>query len=137
MPPMYVDGGVNFVDVRDVAAVHSLVVEKGQPNRRYLATAHNMTQHEFLMAINRALNLDRSYRKLPTPVARRIVDMMEAHAIKTGSEPPLSRSFFEYSLRPSFFSNRRTVEELGATFRPIEDTIRDAVAYFQAVGYLG
>ena len=135
LPPTYVEGGANFVDVRDAAEVHVLAATKGQPNRRYLATAHNLTQAEFLQAVNRALNIERRYMKLPTPIARKMVDAFEAQAIKTNTEPPLAKSFFEYSLKPSFFSNERSVKELGATYRPIEETIADAVEYFRKVGY--
>ncbi len=136
IPPLYVDGGINFVDVRDAAEVHVLAAERGQPKRRYLATAHNLSQKEFLEAINRSLGLKRKYMKLPTPVARRIIDAFEEHAIKTDSEPAMSRAAFEYSFKPSYFTNARSVEELGATYRPIEETIREAVEYFKAVGHL-
>ena len=34
----------------------------------------------------------------------------------------------------SFFSAEKAKRELGATFRPIDDTIRDAIAYFQKTG---
>lgn len=136
IPPLYVDGGITFVDVRDAAEVHVLVAEKGQPGRRYLATAHNLSQKEFLSAINDALGTKRRYMKLPTAVARRIIDAFEEHAIKTSSEPALTRAGFEYSFKPSYFSNQRSIDELGATYRPIDESIRDAVSYFQEVGYL-
>ena len=136
MPPLYVDGGTSFVDVRDVAEVHLLAAERGRPNRRYIATAHNLSQKEFLAAITRATGIERRFMKIPTPMARRVVDAMEQNAVKTHTDPALSRSFFEFSLKPSFFSNRRSVEELGATYRPIEETIHDAVDYFREVGYL-
>jgi dihydroflavonol-4-reductase len=59
---------------------------------------------------------------------------MEARAEKTGKPPMLARAMFEYALRPNFYSNRKAVDELGATFRPIDETIRDAVAWFRARG---
>ncbi len=136
IPPLYVDGGITFVDVRDAAEVHVLAAEKGQPGRRYLTTAHNLSQKEFLEAVNRALGLNRRYMKLPTAMAGRIIDAFEEHAIKTDSEPALTRASFEYTFKPSYFSNERSINELGASYRPIEETIRDAVDYFRAVGYL-
>ena len=135
LPPTYVEGGASFVDVRDAARVHVLAVKKGRPNRRYLATAHNLSQADFLQAVNRALSIDRRYLKLPTPIARKMIDVFETQAIKTNTEPPMARSFFEYALKPSFFSNQRSIEELGATYRPIEETIQDAVGYFKEMGY--
>ena len=136
LPPMYVDGGTSLVDVRDVAEVHVLAAERGRPNRRYIATAHNVSQGEFIEAITRAANLNLRFIKIPEPLARRVVDRMERQAAKAGIDPVLSRAFFEYSLIPSFFSNRRSVEELGAAYRPIDETIRDAVEYFRQAGYI-
>jgi len=125
-----------LVDVRDVAEVHVLAAERGRPNRRYIATAHNVSQGEFIEAITRAANLNLRFIKIPEPLARRVVDRMERQAAKAGIDPVLSRAFFEYSLIPSFFSNRRSVEELGAAYRPIDETIRDAVEYFRQAGYI-
>ena len=69
-------------------------------------------------------------------MARKIVDALEYNAVRTNTDPALSRAFFEFSLKPNFYSNRRSLEELGATYRPIEESIRDAVAYFREVGYV-
>jgi dihydroflavonol-4-reductase len=133
-PPIYVDGGASFVDVRDAAEVHVLVAEKGRAGERYLATAHNLSNYEFLMAACRALGTNRKYYKLPLPAARAVVAAMELQAKRTGTEPPLARVFFEYSLKPSFFDNGKSVRELGATYRDVETSIRDAVAWFRANG---
>lgn len=136
VPPLYVDGGSSFVDVRDVAEVHVLAAERGRANRRYIATAHNLTQGEFVEAVSKAAKMDRKFVKVPEPLARQVVRKLEQHAIATGTEPALSQAFFEYSLKPSFFSNRRSVQELGASYRPLEVTLRDAVAYFRRRGYI-
>ncbi|MCA9614890.1 MAG: NAD-dependent epimerase/dehydratase family protein [Sandaracinus sp.] len=133
-PPIYVDGGASFVDVRDAAEVHALVAEKGRAGERYLATAHNLNNYEFLMSACRALGVSRKYYKLPLPAARAVVAAMELQAKRTGKEPPLSRVFFEYSLKPSFYDNRKSVQELGATYRDVETSIRDAVAWFREHG---
>jgi dihydroflavonol-4-reductase len=131
-PPVYMDGGASFVDVRDAAEAHVLAAEKGKPGERYIATAHNLTNLEFLQAVNRAAGRKRRYLKIPVSAARAVVSGMETMAKKTGNEPLLTRSFFEYSLVPSYYKNDKIVRELGASFRPIDDTIRDAIEYFRA-----
>lgn len=133
-PPFYVDGGASYVDVRDAARVHVLAADRGRAGETYLATAHNLTNLEFLMAVSRAANVKRSYRKVPTAFARTGIAAMELHAKRTGKEPLLTRNFFEYSLVPSFYTNRKSVEELGASYRPIDETLRDAIEYFRGRG---
>ncbi len=133
-PPIYVDGGAAYVDVRDAAEVHVLAAEKGKRGERYVAAAHNLSNHELLLAICRATNTERRFFKLPLPAARAIIIAMNEAAARTGKEPPLSRDFFEYSLVPSYYDNAKSVRELGARYRPIEDSIRDAVAWFRQRG---
>ena len=133
-PAVYFDGGASYVDVRDAAHVHVLAATKGKPGERYLATAHNLTNEELVRTVDRVAGRERRLIKLPIGVARAAAASMERRARKTGKPPLLSRDFFEYSLRPSFYRNDKARIELGATFRPIEETIRDAIEYFRQRG---
>jgi dihydroflavonol-4-reductase len=133
-PAFVYEGGASYVDVRDAARVHLLAAARGRKGERYLAVAHNLTNRELIDAIDRVTGRKRPVVNLPIPVARGIAVLMEARAKRTGRPPPLARTFFEYSLRPSFYSNEKSIRELGATYRPIDETIRDAVAYFRARG---
>lgn len=135
-PPIYVDGGATYVDVRDAAEVHVLAAERGKAGETYVATAHNLDNIGLLRAIGRVVGKERKYVRVPVPVARALIQLGEVQAKKTGVEPQLSRVFFEYSLKPSFYSNEKSVRELGASYRPIEETIRDAIAWFRENGYV-
>lgn len=135
-PATVMDGGASYVDVRDAAAVHVLAAERGKPGERYLATAHNLSNAELVAAIDRVTGRRRRVVHLPVPVARSIVRAMELAARRTGKPPILTRTFFEYSLKPSYYDNGKSVRELGARYRPIDETIRDAVDYFRRVGRL-
>ena len=133
-PPIYVPGGAAYVDVRDAALVHVLAAERGKPGETYVAAAENLTNEELLRAILRVSGKDRRLYSVPTPVARAIVTAMNKAAARMNQEPQLSLDFFEYSLVASFFRADKAKRELGATFRPVDETIRDAIAYFKATG---
>lgn len=133
-PGVYYDGGGSYVDVRDAARTHVLAAQKGKPGERYLATAHNLSTREFIENVDRVLGRKRRMVKLPVAVARAVAMGMEARAARSGKPPMLARNFFEYSLKPAFYRNDKARRELGATFRPIEETIADAVEYFRGRG---
>ncbi len=133
-PPIYVDGGSSYVDVRDAAHVHVLAADRGSPGERYVATAHNLSNLEMLQAIDRAVGRTRRYTKVPVAIARAALVAMDRVARRTGTEPLLSLSFFDYSLIPSYFSNAKATSQLGATFRPLDETIRDAIGWFRERG---
>ena len=61
---------------------------------------------------------------------------MTLAAVRTGKDPILTREFVAHSRKPSYVSSAKAEAELGATFRPIEDTIRDAIAYFHHRGLI-
>ena len=133
-PAIYFDGGANYVDVRDAAHVHVLAAQRGEAGHRYLATAHNLTNLEFRSAIDHVVGRKRRFIKLPVGVARTIVRAMNARATRTGKRPMLALPFFEYGVKNNFYTNENTIAQLGATFRPIEETITDALAYFRQQG---
>lgn len=135
-PPLYMDGGAAYVDVRDAAEVHVLTAEKGAAGERYVAVGHNLSNLDFVQAIGHAAGRNRRYFKLPIGVVRRLVAAVGAAEEAAGREPSMPRTFFEYSLVPSFFSNAKSTGVLGASYRPIEETIRDAIHYFRGVGRL-
>lgn len=135
--PAYTHGGFCYVDVRDAAHVHVLAAEKGKPGNVYVASGHNLDNEEFMDAIQRAYDqpLGKA-RKIPAPVAQALVAGVQFATIKAGKEPHMTREYMSYSLKPGYFSNAKACSELGATFRPIEETIRDAIDYFRDRGQL-
>lgn len=132
----YTDGGASYVDVRDAARVHVLAAEKGKGGERYVATAHNMTNRELVERVFIALGRRPRLTKMPNAIARSAIRALEKRAARSGGEPPIAAPMFEYSEIPCFYSNQKAKRELGATFRPIEDTLRDAVEYFRTRGAL-
>ncbi|MBZ0118718.1 MAG: NAD-dependent epimerase/dehydratase family protein [Sandaracinaceae bacterium] len=135
-PALHYPGGASYVDVRDAARVHLLAAEHGKKGERYLATAHNLTNEEFVDAIDRASGRKRPKLGLPVSVARGVAVAMGLQSKRSGKPPMLSRDFFEYSLKPSYYSNVKAVRDLGARFRPIDETITDAIAYFRERGLI-
>lgn len=133
-PPVYMDGGASYVDVRDCAEVHVRVAESGKRGETYIATGHNLTNEDFMRTIDRCLDKPRTLLKLPVAAARVVVRGMNTWAARQGAEPRLPQNFFEYSVKPCFFDNTKSRQELGVTYRPIDETVRDAIAYFRSTG---
>lgn len=135
-PPLTTEGGSSYADVRDVARVHVLAATKGEPGGVYAATAHNLDNRAFVRAVLRAAGRDPDKRlvRVPGPIMSRLARIAEAMAIRKGQDPDMTAAMLDYSRRPLFIDNRRSIEELGATYRPIDETIRDAIADFRQRG---
>lgn len=136
LPGLHCEGGGNYVDVRDAARAHILAVREGRPGERYIASNINLTNRELIETILRVSGTQKPSIAIPVAVARSLAGVMDFAARKTGEPPLLAKDFLEYSLRPSFYRNDKARRELGASFRPIEETIADAVAYFRDRGLI-
>jgi len=135
-PPAYFAGGACYVDVRDAARAHIAAATQGKSGERYIAGAHNLSNRELIEKIQGVCGRRRRLVKLPIRVARTVARGYELQARRTGKPPLFSRDFFEFCLKPCYYNNHKAVTSLGVRFRPLEETISDAVAYFRRTGRL-
>jgi dihydroflavonol-4-reductase len=130
--PFYFDATFGAIDVRDVAAAHLNAVEHGRVGERYILSNHNMTLKDGLALIAQA-----SGRK---PPAIRIGPRALNAIIAVGKYLPGASSGVIGHLRTMQFwqplDNGKAVAELDLPSRPLADTLRDALAWFKANGYL-
>jgi dihydroflavonol-4-reductase len=135
--PAITPGGFCYVDVRDAAQVHLLVAEKGKPGQVYVASGHNLDNEAFHRAVVAASGRDlpRAHR-VPSLIAQAALSGINFAVTRAGKEPEVTREYMSYALKPGYFSSAKAQRELGASFRPFDETLRDAIAYFRARGML-
>ena len=131
--PFYMDTGLNFVDVRDVARGHLLAFEKGQAGRRYILGNRegNKTLKEFLEVVGRVTGRRPPRFKIPYSVAWMAGAVSTLVADVTGREPGVPLNGVKMARHRMFFDPSRAVAELGLPQTPLEQTVRDAVSWFQ------
>jgi dihydroflavonol-4-reductase len=135
--PGYVDTGLNIAHVDDVALGHLLAAEFGQIGRRYILGGENLSLAEILAEVARLTGRRPPAFKIPCAALLPIAAGAEAIARVTGREPFATLDGVRMSKKKMFFATSRAVSELGYASRPARQAIADAVAWFQAKGYLG
>ncbi len=136
--PAFVDTGLNVVHVDDVAAGHLLAFDRGVLGERYLLGGENLNLAEILAEVA-ALRGRRPPRlRLPRRPLFPLALAAETWArISGGREPLLTVDGLKMAAKPMYFSHDKAARDLGYQPRPAAEAIRDAVAWFQAEGYLG
>ncbi len=127
--PFYFDATFGAIDVRDVAAAHLNAVECGRIGERYILSNHNMTLKDGLALIAQA-----SGRKPPSiHIGPRMLNGIIAVGkyLPGGMIGHLRTMQFWQPL-----NNGKALTELGLPPRPLADTLRDALTWFKANGYL-
>lgn len=135
--PVYPRGGKCFVDAEDCAVGHLLAIERGAPGRRYLLGNHNRSYREFMTACAEAVG--RRGPTVPVPnlaltAAGRVGSWL--HRVDPHRFAGLDGHVLRAMQEPRYRTGRRARVELGLPVTPLERSIRAALEWFRAHGYL-
>jgi len=135
--PAYLDSALNLVDVRDVALGHILADESGRPGERYLLGNANLRLGELLQMLNGLTGLPMPRRRIPYRLAYLASLVQELWADHVSGRPPSAPlSGLRLARTSLFLDNRKARAELGLAFRPIRDSLTDAIHWFDRQGLL-
>ncbi|HEY9161179.1 MAG TPA: hopanoid-associated sugar epimerase [Desulfomonilia bacterium] len=134
--PGYIDGGVNIIDVEDVARGHILAAKKGRVGERYLLGNRNITVHDYLWLIADIAGVKPPALKLPYHLALAFGYAFELIANLTKKPPVVTASEVRIGKMTEWYDCSKAVNELGLPQTPIDVTIRKALNWFRENGYL-
>lgn len=134
--PGYIDGGVNIIDVEDVARGHILAAQKGRVGERYLLGNRNITVHDYLKLIADIAGVKPPALKLPYHLALAFGHLFELGALLTKKPPIVTASEVRIGRMTEWYDCSKAVHELGLPQTPIDTTIRKALNWFRENGYL-
>lgn len=128
-----VDGGLSYVDVRDVVAGHLLAEERGRPGERYILTDDdgNLSHREFFALVGRVSGRRRYQMHLSAGILRPVLRIGGALHLPL----PLDDQELASSSHWWYFTAAKARAELGFTVRPIEQTVRETAEWLRADGY--
>lgn len=136
--PAFVDTGLNWVHVRDVAAGHLLAAEKGEPGQRYILghAQGNWTLQETLTALGKMTSLPAPQVRIPYWLALGVAHVSEGVAQFTGKTPQATLAGVRMARQKMWFDPGKAIRELGLPQTPPEQAFREAVDWFRANGYV-
>lgn len=127
-------GGLNYADLRDVAAGHVAAAEQGRTGERYILGGHNLTHREALQIIAAVANTPARAVTLPhwlLPVAADLVSLGQ----RLGFRMPIERGRVLLSGEFMYYDSSKARRELGLEARPFAESVRDAYDWYRARGW--
>lgn len=129
--PAGIQGGYDFVDVRDCAQAIAALAQMPDKKGGYLLSGHHITIKEFFDAIHQ--HADAGVKKvnlmIPAWLAYLAVPFYTLYDL-IKKETPVFTRYAVYTLtRNAEFSNAKARKELGFTPRPVLDTVGDMVRW--------
>lgn len=134
--PAYLDTGLNFADVADVAAGHLLAARRGRPGRAYILGNRNMTLRRFFDLLAAVTGRPAPRVRLPYGPLLAAAHINEAFSRLTGIAPKIPLTGVKMARKYMYFECRRAVEELDLPQHPVEDAVAAAVKWFRDHGYI-
>ncbi len=132
--PMLPSGfGLNtWVHAADVAEGHVLAATVGRPGAMYLLGDRVLSMYAFLEAAARAANVKPSRRRVPLSLVRVVARVSEWNARRKGRTALLSRNALALSALDVVVDASKARRELGWAPRPLEDRVRETMAWYVA-----
>jgi len=130
----YGPGGLNVVDVEDVARGHVAALDQGTIGRRYLLSGTNVDYASFFDRVGELGGQRRRTFRVP----RWAMSLLGLSGDVVGRfrEPLIDSVTVKYSSQHLYFDCARAQSELGYTVTPLDEVLIKSIAWFREHGYL-
>jgi dihydroflavonol-4-reductase len=136
--PAYLDTGLNWVHVRDVAIGHILAAEQGRVGERYILgnAEGNWTMREAFAVLEDITGVPAPRLRLPylIPLLAAFVD--ESVSKLTGKPPKVPLAGVRMARYKMFFNPAKAIRELGLPQTPPRQALADAAEWFRQNDYV-
>jgi dihydroflavonol-4-reductase len=134
--PAFLDTGLNWVHVRDVAAGHLLAAERGRVGERYILGHEqgNWTLQEALQVLSEVTGLPAPRWRIPYAVAYLFACLDEARSRWTLRPPRAPLAGVRMARYKMFFTPAKAVRELGLPQTAPREAMAEAVSWFRGQG---
>ncbi|MDR2236909.1 MAG: NAD-dependent epimerase/dehydratase family protein [Chryseobacterium sp.] len=126
----YPKGGKNFVHVEDAAEGVIKAFEQGRHGEKYLLAHENLSYKTFFGKVNRTTKQNPIMVPIPDTVLAGlglVGDFLRSLKIKTSLSSPNMKALRIHN----YYSNRKSVEELGMKYQAVDRAVEDAVHFFK------
>lgn len=135
--PAIIQGGFNFVDVRDVAEGIIKAMEKGRTGESYILGGDYYTLKQIASIILKLKGSKKDIKEIPVPFAYIGLPIVQLIANLFNREPIYERNYLNIIKKGSkFINSAKAKRELGYQSRPIETTLEDTISWFKKSGHL-
>jgi dihydroflavonol-4-reductase len=135
--PVIPPGGFAVVDVRDVSQAMINAVERGKSGECYILNNTYYSVGDLLAVLSKITGVPAPNLRMPYAAAMVFAYTSEFGARLTGQEPVATVNAVRILNRQHNLSANKAKRELGVTFRPFEQTLRDSVAWYIERNYPG
>ncbi|MGQ0696290.1 MAG: hopanoid-associated sugar epimerase [Nitrospiraceae bacterium] len=133
--PVYIETGMNIIDVDDVAAGHLLAMQKGRIGERYILGTKNLMLREVFEILSKLTAIKAPTIKLPRLAILPLAYFNHWLANLTGKPPRIPLEGVKMAKYKMHFDCSKAIRELGIPQTAPEVALEKAVRWFRDHGY--
>ena len=127
--------GQQIIDVRELANIHVQLLEQ-QKSGRYLVAGHYLPWRELGLLLERITGYKLIKLSLPPLLLRLAGSLVDLIGKVHRLDVPLTREAVTFATEWVYANDEKVRRELGITYRPLEDTLRDTVKWLADEGHI-
>jgi dihydroflavonol-4-reductase len=128
----YMDGYMNYVDVRDVADIAFQFLHATVEGERFIASAGKITFYDFFSKVARFFNTKAPAIKPPHFLLYLVARLEGVRTWFTKAEPLITRETVRLAGAEFLYNNQKVRKELDFEFQPIDKTLHWCCQYYIA-----
>jgi dihydroflavonol-4-reductase len=129
--PGILDGGTCIVDARDVAQAMINAVQRGKSGERYITAGYYSNFENLFQTLEKVSGVPSPKLRLPHKLTLILAWISDNYARVTGTKSMIPLDGIKLMHLKRKASSAKSIQELGASFRPLEDTLRDVVEWYR------
>ncbi|KYC41428.1 dihydroflavonol 4-reductase [Scytonema hofmannii PCC 7110] len=133
---VYLNTGLNFIDVRDVARGHILALEKGKTGDRYILGHQNLSFKTLLEQLAEITGIPAPQISIPHWIPLSVAWVDEKMLAPLGKTPSVPLDGVRMARQTMYYDASKAVRELGLPQSPIITALQDAVNWFELQKYV-
>jgi len=127
----YVDGQINYVDVRDVAQIIFNIYKNKITGEKFIANAASINVKELITEIARRLDKKEPSVKVNPRLLLGAAWLEEMRCKLTGTEALISRQSVKASREKFIYQNQKSIRRLNIAYRPLDETLDWCCEYYR------
>jgi nucleoside-diphosphate-sugar epimerase len=128
--PFYMDGYMNYVDVRDAAAITLQLLDADIASERFIASAGKISFYDFFSQVAYFFNKKAPRVKPPRSLLNLVARLEALRTRFTASEPLITRETVRLAGTEFLYNNQKVRKVLDFEFQPIDRTLHWCCQYY-------
>lgn len=134
----YSDGGIGYVDVRDVVRIMLLLMESEIRNERFIVSSENLSYKKFMELVYSSLGVPLPNKRAGKFILELAWRIDKLRSILTGSSHLLTKEIARYAALLLSYSNTKIKKTLPMDFISVSQSVQDTAKHFlsDSIGHL-